>query len=59
MQDTTNRSAESAGSADAYYRRPRRPNKSVNHKIITDLTELEKSLYYRAYDEQDDFKQWD
>jgi len=50
--DSNNRGAEESGDADAYYGRPRKPNKRVNGKEITDLTDQEIEEYNRAYKEE-------
>ena len=55
------RSAASAGSADSYYGRARKPNKSKNGVKIFDLTPKEIEDYNKAYDENEElqnFKDW-
>ena len=55
------RSAASAGSADSYYGRSRKPNKSENGVKIYNLTPEEIKAYNKAYDENEEsqnFKDW-
>lgn len=59
--NSKNRSAASAGSADSYYGRSRKPNKSENGVKIYNLTPEEIKAYNKAYDENEEsqsFKDW-
>ncbi|CAB4129536.1 hypothetical protein UFOVP116_34 [uncultured Caudovirales phage] len=61
MQHSGQRTADSAGTADSYYGRARKPNKSDNGVKTYDLTPEEIKAYYAAYDaneEAGDFKDW-
>ena len=60
-QHRGHRSAASAGSADSYYGRSRKPNKSENGVKIYNLTPEEVNAYNKAYDENEEsqsFKDW-
>ena len=61
LQHSGQRTAGSAGEADSYYGRARKPNKSENGVKIYDLTPEEITAYNTAYDaneESQDFKDW-
>lgn len=55
MQDKT---PASCGGIDRYYGRPRRPHKYVKGVRTENLTESEKALYYEAFENEMDRKDY-